>query len=36
MQRIIILDFLKGIEISTLYKDGRILHIIGIGIDVRK
>ncbi|PRR83633.1 PHP domain-containing protein [Clostridium vincentii] len=28
------IDFLKGIEISTLYKDGRILHILGIGIDL--
>lgn len=29
------IDFLKGIEISTLYKEGRILHIIGIGIDLQ-
>ena len=28
------IDFLNGIEISTLYKDGRILHILGIGIDL--
>lgn len=27
------IDFLKGIEISSLYKDGRIIHILGIGID---
>ncbi|MGH4121223.1 PHP domain-containing protein [Clostridium sp.] len=27
------IDFLKGIEISSLYEDGRILHIIGLGID---
>jgi len=26
-------EFLKGIEISTSYKDGRLLHIIGLGID---
>jgi len=26
-------DFLKGIEISSLYENGRILHIIGLGID---
>lgn len=25
--------FLKGIEISSLYEDGRILHILGLGID---
>ena len=28
------IDFLNGIEISSLYKDGRILHILGIGIDL--
>jgi len=28
------IDFLNGIEISSLYKDGRILHILGIGIDI--
>lgn len=28
------IDFLSGIEISSLYKNGRILHILGIGIDV--
>jgi len=27
------IDFLKGIEISALYRDGRIIHILGIGID---
>lgn len=27
------IDFLNGIEISSLYKNGRILHILGIGID---
>ena len=27
-------DFLKGIEISSLYEDGRVLHIIGLGIDI--
>lgn len=27
-------DFLNGIEISSLYKDGRILHILGLGIDI--
>lgn len=27
------IDFLKGIEISSMYKDGRILHILGLGID---
>lgn len=27
------IKFLNGIEISSLYKDGRILHILGIGID---
>lgn len=26
-------DFLNGIEISSLYENGRILHIIGLGID---
>ncbi|WP_160684111.1 PHP domain-containing protein [Clostridium sp. C2-6-12] len=28
------IDFLSGIEISSLYKDGRILHILGLGIDI--
>ncbi|OOM74031.1 error-prone DNA polymerase [Clostridium puniceum] len=28
------IDFLNGIEISSLYKDGRMLHILGIGIDI--
>ena len=28
------IDFLAGIEISSLYKDGRIIHILGIGIDL--
>jgi 3',5'-nucleoside bisphosphate phosphatase len=28
------IKFLNGIEISSLYKDGRILHILGIGIDI--
>jgi predicted metal-dependent phosphoesterase TrpH len=28
------IDFLPGIEISSLYKDGRIVHILGIGIDI--
>lgn len=28
------INFLNGIEISSLYKDGRILHILGIGIDI--
>lgn len=28
------IDYLKGIEISSLYKEGRILHILGIGIDL--
>lgn len=28
-------DFLKGIEISSSYKDGRILHILGLGIDIK-
>ncbi|PJI06990.1 MULTISPECIES: PHP domain-containing protein [Clostridium] len=27
------IDFLNGIEISSLYKNGRILHILGLGID---
>lgn len=27
------IDFLNGIEISSLYKNGRMLHILGIGID---
>lgn len=27
------IEFLNGIEISSLYKNGRILHILGIGID---
>lgn len=27
------IKFINGIEISSLYKDGRILHILGIGID---
>lgn len=27
------IDFLNGIEISSLHKNGRILHILGIGID---
>ncbi|GKU24990.1 PHP domain-containing protein [Clostridium folliculivorans] len=27
------IDFLSGIEISALCKDGRIIHILGIGID---
>src|SRR5471030_19574 len=26
-------NFLKGIEISTSYKSGRLLHILGLGID---
>jgi len=26
-------NFLKGIEISTAYKSGRLLHILGLGID---
>lgn len=28
------INFLNGIEISSLHKDGRILHILGIGIDI--
>lgn len=28
------MDFLKGIEISSSYKDGRILHILGLGVDI--
>lgn len=28
------IDFLNGIEISASYKDGRILHILGLGIDI--
>lgn len=28
------IDFLNGIEISGLYKNGRILHILGLGIDL--
>lgn len=28
------IDFLNGIEISSSYKDGRILHILGLGIDI--
>lgn len=28
------IDFLNGIEISSLCKDGRILHILGLGIDI--
>lgn len=28
------IDFLNGIEISSLYKNGIILHILGIGIDI--
>jgi len=28
------IDFLNGIEISSLYKEGRILHILGIGINI--
>ena len=28
------MNFLKGIEISTSYKDGRLLHIIGLGMDI--
>ncbi len=28
------IDFFNGIEISSLYKDDRILHILGIGIDI--
>ncbi|GFZ29871.1 phosphatase [Clostridium zeae] len=28
------IEFLNGIEISALYKDGRIIHILGIGIDL--
>jgi predicted metal-dependent phosphoesterase TrpH len=28
------IDFLNGIEISAAYKDGRILHILGLGIDI--
>jgi predicted metal-dependent phosphoesterase TrpH len=28
-------NFLKGIEISTSYKNGRLLHIIGLGIDTK-
>lgn len=27
------IDFLKGIEISTMYGEGRLLHILGLGID---
>lgn len=27
-------DFLNGIELSALYKDGRKLHILGLGIDI--
>lgn len=27
------IEFLNGIEISSLYKDGRLVHILGIGID---
>ncbi len=28
------LDFLTGIEISCKYKDNRILHILGLGMDI--
>lgn len=28
------IDFLHGIEMSTTYKDGRKIHILGLGIDV--
>lgn len=28
------IEFLNGIEISSLYKDGRILHILGLGINI--
>lgn len=28
------IDFLSGIEISSLYQNGRILHILGIAIDI--
>lgn len=28
------ISFLKGIEMTTVYKDGRKLHILGLGIDV--
>lgn len=27
-------DFLNGIEISSIYENGRILHILGLGIDI--
>lgn len=29
------IQVLNGIEFSTLYKDGRILHILGLGIDIK-
>ncbi|MDS0528500.1 PHP domain-containing protein [Clostridium sp. SHJSY1] len=29
------IDFLAGIEISSLYKNGRIIHILGLGIDLK-
>lgn len=29
------IEILNGIEFSTLYKDGRILHILGLGIDIK-
>lgn len=29
------IEILNGIEFSTLYRDGRILHILGLGIDVK-
>lgn len=28
------IELIPGIEISSLYKDGRILHILGLGIDI--
>lgn len=28
------IELINGIEISTLYKNGRILHILGLGIDI--
>lgn len=28
------IELINGIEISSLYKDGRILHILGLGIDI--
>ena len=28
------IELINGIEISALYKDGRLLHILGLGIDI--